>query len=121
MPQKVLRVGSETDRFAPPIAQAVKRPDSQPPKAGLMCALRGFEPPVEISFWTGGVHVGVDLAVVGFLIDDQPLGAGLDERSVLPGFHRADLKRDGRDGLAQRRDAVSHVAAGNKFRMFPGD
>ena len=111
----------EAEGFAPPVAQPEQRPDAQPPEAGCMGALRRLEPPVEVALGAGGVHGCVNLAVVGFLINDESLRAGFDQRPVFVGLHRADFERDGRDGVAQRLDAVGHVAARDKLWVFPGD
>ena len=55
MAQQVLRVGSKTEGFAPPVAQSEQRPNAQPPKAGRVGAFRRLESPIEIPLRAGGM------------------------------------------------------------------
>ena len=121
VPQQVLCVGGEAEGLAPPVAQPEQCPDAEPPEPGRVGTLRRLNPPVEVTLGAGGVHVSVNVAVVGFLINNQSLRSGLDERLVFLSLHRADLKRDRRHGIAQRRDAVGKVAAGDELGMLAGD
>ena len=114
-------MGGEAEGLAPPVAQPEQCPDAEPPEPGRVGTLRRLNPPVEVTLGAGGVHVSVNVAVVGFLINNQSLRSGLAERLVLLSLHRADLKRDRRHGIAQRRDAVGKVAAGDELGMLAGD
>jgi hypothetical protein len=67
------------------------------------------------------VQVGIHGAVVGFLINDQPLGAGLHDGLVLDAFHRADLERNAGHLLAQGAHARGQVIARDKLRVFTRD
>ena len=46
----------------------------------------------EITFWSGGVHLRIHPAIVGFLVNHQSVSAGLDQPPVFLRFHRTNLQ-----------------------------
>ena len=113
-------MGGDAQGLQPPVGQTIERADAQPAEAGSVGALGGFQAPVKITLRTGGMHFGVDGAVVGFLINDQPVRTCGHERPVIFGLHGADFQRDARPIGVQGGDAVAQVIIGNKLGMFAG-
>src|SRR4051812_37126859 len=73
--QQIFRVGGERECFLLPPAKSEQSADPEPAKSGSVTALCAIEPPVEIALGTGRVQVGVDLAIVRFLINHEALRA----------------------------------------------
>jgi hypothetical protein len=121
MAEEILGVGGEADGFMPPLGHAIKSADAEAPESRGVSALRGFETPIKIAFGPGGVHVLIDGAIVGFLINDEAFGAGLNQGTVAIGIHGADFERDARNFVLQRGDAIAEVIGGDEFRMFTSD
>ncbi len=119
MPQQILRVRRQADRFRPPIRQPVQRPDPQPPKPRRVSPLRRFQPPIEIPLRPRRVHFRVNLPIVRLLVNHQPFRPRRHQRPVFLRFHRANLQRNRRRLLMQRRDALLQVSAPHEFRMLP--
>jgi hypothetical protein len=99
------------------------RPKSDPdaPEAAFVCALGAREPPVEILLRPGGVQLRVKIAIVRFLIDDEPFRASGDERGILGRFHRRDFEGHARDFRHERADTALEVTIGNELRMLARD
>ena len=116
--QQIFDVRGERDRFIPPGRQTEERADAEPAKPGGVSALGAIQPPVEIAFRPGGVHLGINAAIVGFLVNDEAVRAGGDERLVIFGFHRPDFEREGRKIRGESTHAIGQIIAANKFRMF---
>ena len=119
--QEVVEVGGEGDGFFAPIPQAEEDADAETAEAGGVSALRAGEAPVVIFFWSGGVQAGVGRAMVSFVVDDEPLGAGAGEREVVRGLQRCDF--DGERGDFRGEDAENffEVAVGDELGVFAGD
>ena len=114
-------MGGNAQGFAPPVGQPVKGADAEPAEPGVVRALRRFEPPVKAAFRSGRVQVIVNGAVVGFLINDEAIGAGGDQVAILRSFHRPHFEGDAGKFRVQRADAIGEVAVGDESRMFAGD
>jgi hypothetical protein len=119
--KEVIGVGSDADGFETPIAEAVESANAETTEAGVVGAFGSFETPIEIALRPGSVHIGVNCAVVGFLIDDEAFGAGFDDWAIFAGFHRANFEGDAGDFVVEGADAIGHVIGGNELRMFAGD
>ena len=117
---EVFEVGCEGEGFESPIGEAEKRADADAAEARLVAALRAIEPPVEILLWPGEVHPRVGLAVVCLLINNQALGSGCHERSVVGSLHRRDLDRERGHERTQALEAHFDVGAGDEFRVLAG-
>src|SRR5205814_8141697 len=85
--QEVFGMSSDAERFVSPIAEAVESANAETTEAGIIGALGSFETPIELAFGTSGVHVGIDSAVVSFLINNEPFRTGVDEGAILGCFH----------------------------------
>ena len=92
--------------FLPPLPEPKKRADPDPAEPCLVAALSSVQPPLKILFRPVQVHFPVCLAVIGFLIHDEPFGTGLHERPVVFGFHRSHLNRDPGHKASQSLDAL---------------
>ena len=119
--KQVVGVSGDTDGFIPPIAEAVESTDAETAKAGCVGAFGSFETPIEIAFGSGGVHVGVNRAIVSFLVDDETFSAGCDDGTIFGSFHRPNFQRDAWDLAMESAYAIGHVVGGDKFRMFARD
>src|SRR5262249_39269060 len=75
---QVIEVRRERDCVGSPGREPEKRTNSNPPKAGRIGAFRASEPPIKITLWPGGVHIGINSAIVSFLVHHQTLRAGRD-------------------------------------------
>jgi len=116
--QQVISMRGDAERFETPIAEAVKGADAETSETGVVRAFGSFETPIEIALWSCGVHIGVDRAIVGFLIDDEPFGASLDDRAIFVGLHGPNFEGDARDFVVETTHAIGHVVGGDEFRMF---
>src|SRR6185295_19456177 len=76
---------------------------------------------IEIALGTGGVHLCVSLAIVGFLVNDQGLGAGADQRTVFVRLHRPDFDRDRREVRGKRAHAVREIITADELGMLTRD
>ena len=111
----------DSNRFASPITETEKRANAETSESSGVGALGGFKPPVEVTLRPGGVHVGVDVALVSFLVNDKAIRARSDERSVLFRFHRTDFERDAGNFFMHGSHAVAQIIVRHKLRMFTGD
>ena len=59
--------------------------------------------------------------MVGFLVNDESLGSGADEREVVGRFHRRDLDGERGDFRGENAEDFLEVAVGDEFGMLPGD
>ena len=114
-------MGRQSEGFDFPVGEAEQCADADAAEAGLVAALGAVEPPIEILLWPGEVHSRIGLAVVGFLINDEPLGSGCDERCVIGSLHRRDLDREGGHERTKALEAHFDVGAGDEFRVLAGD
>ena len=106
-------MGGQADGLTPPVAQAVKRADAEAPKPRRIGPLGRFHAPLKIPLRAGGVHVRINVAVVGLLIHHQPLRAGLRDRPVFLRLHRAQFQRDAGHlvGAARRTQSATIAVA----------
>src|SRR5881227_2098460 len=111
----------ETDGFPTPIGKAVKRTDAESAETRGISAFRCVQAPVEITLWSGGVDLGVDVVIVSFLVNNEAFGAGVRNASIFGGFHWADFERNGRESFAENASTIGEVIIGDKFGMFAGD
>lgn len=119
--EEVFEVCGEGEGLASPGGEAEQGADADPPEAACIGAFRAIESPLAILFGTGGVEGGVGFGVVGFLIDDEALGAVADHFRVLVVFHRPDLDGEGGDEGLEGGEAMLEVAVGDELRVFAGD
>ena len=94
---KVFEVGCQGESFRFPVGQAKEGADADSAESTRVGAFRALESPIEIFLWPCGVELGVGVAVVSFLIDDESFGTVVDEFSVLIVFQWAYLDGDGGD------------------------
>ncbi len=113
-------MGSESDRFVLPRRQTEKRADAKPTKSGIVTPHCALETPIEIALRTGGVHLGVNFTIVGFLIDDQTFRSSRNDREVIRSFHRTHFDRDGGEIGCKNANALCKIILGNELRMLAG-
>ena len=116
--QQIIDMCRQSDRLRAPGCEAKESPDSNPTKSSGVTALGTIEPPIEIAFRTRGMHFGVDLAIICFLINDEGFGSGADQRPVFVRFHWPDLNRDRRKIRREGAHAVGQISAADEFRML---
>ena len=80
---------SERDRIGPPRREAKERANSNSAKTGGVGTFRTIEPPVKITLRTRRVHLRIDVAIVGFLVNHEAFRARGNERFVFRRFHWA--------------------------------
>ena len=114
-------MGAERERLVFPISQTEQCSDADAAEAARVGALRAVEPPVEILFRAGGVQSLIDRAIVGSLIDDEPLRAVRDDLGVWLVLHRADLDGQRGNERLERIETVLEITFGNELRMLSGD
>lgn len=114
-------MGAKGERLGFPVCQPEQRANADPPESAGIRALRTIQPPVEILLRSGGVELLVSAGIVGFLINNEALGAVADDFRVLIIFHRPDFQAERRDERLQRVEAVLQVAVGDKLRVLAGD
>ncbi len=119
--EEVEGVGGDAEGLEAPVGESVEGADAEAAESGGVGAFGGFEAPVEVPLGAGGMHFGVDVAVVGFLVDDEAIGAGLGQGAVGFGFERADFEGDGGDGVVDSADGLGEVIAGDEAGVFTGD
>ena len=113
-------MGAERQRLGAPIRQPEQRADADPAEAAGVSALRTVEPPVEVFLRAGGVQFLIDRAVVGFLIDHEPLRTVGDDFRVVGVLHRPDLDGQRGDERLERVQALLEIAVGDEFRVLAG-
>jgi hypothetical protein len=118
---EMLKVGGEPEGFEFPVAEAEEGADADAAEAAQVAAFGAGKAPVEVFFGAGSVHDGVDVAVIGFLINDEAFGAGGDHALIFRGFHRADLDADGGDEVADGANAGFEVAVTDEAWVLAGD
>src|SRR5437764_1929683 len=111
----------ETDSFFLPAGQTKKRADPNSPKARIVAALRAIEPPVEIALRTRRVQVRVNLAIVRLLINNEALGARLDNWNVVGRRHRTDFDRDRGKIRPKSAHAIGQICPTNELRVLSRD
>src|SRR5207247_9875704 len=83
--------------------------------------LGAIESKIEIAFRPGGVHFGIDTAIIRLLINDEPFGASLDNRHIVIHLHRAHLDGNRRKIRGDGPHTLSQVVAAHKFSMLARD
>ena len=116
--QQVGRMGRDADGFESPVREPVKRADPETPESRRVGAFGCAETPFKIPLRTGGVHLRVNLAVVGFLVNHQPVRSRRDQRPVIRRVHRPDLERNAGPFRVQCGDAFPKIPVGNKLGML---
>lgn len=119
--KEVIGMGGNRERFVSPITEAVEGADAETTEAGIVSAFGSFETPIEIAFGSGGVHLGINGAIISFLIDDETIRAGFDDRAILVRLHRADFEGDAGHFVVESADAIGHVIGRDEFGMFAGN
>ena len=118
---KIFEVGGESESFGFPVGEPEESTDTDAAESTRVGTLGALEAPVEIFLGAGGVKLAVGFAVVGFLVNNEPLGTMIDEFAVLIIFHRAYFDRyrgdEGFDGIDTRLE----ISFGDKFGMFSCD
>lgn len=118
---EVGKVRGKTFCLASPVGKTEEGADSESPEPGGISPFRAFKSPVEIFLWTRGMKLRVSGAIVALLIDNQSFTAGFNHPGIIRGFHRADLKGNRWDEIANCGDAFLQIALRNKPGMLPGD
>ena len=118
---EVLEVGGEAEGLEPPVAKAEEGADADAAEAALVTALRAGKAPLEVFFGPGGVHFGIEGAVIGLVINDEAFSAGFDHALVVRGLHGADFDADGGDEVPDGADALFEVAVADEFWVLAGD
>src|SRR4030095_15416420 len=72
-------------------------------------------------FRTGGMHFRINAPIVGFLINDEPFRASLDNRHVILRFHWAYFDRNRRKIWRERPHEFGEIIAAHKFGMLARD
>ncbi len=111
-------MGRDAEGLEPPVAQTVERANANAPETCRVGPLRRFHAPLEVPLRADRVHVGIDGAVIGFLIDHQAFRAGLHQWAIFRGFHGPDLQREARHLLVQEADALGHVIRRDELGML---
>src|SRR5207237_2306079 len=101
-----------------PARQTKKRTDSDPPKAGVVAALRAIEPPVEIALRTRRMQIRVNLAIVRLLINYEAFRACLDNGNVIGRLHRTDFDRDRGKVRPKSAHAIGQICPNNEIRVL---
>ena len=112
---------SKGDGFLAPRGQSKQRADSKATKTCFVAPLGTCQAPAKILFWSGQVQLIIDDAVVGFLVNNETLCAGFDNRNVFLSLHRGDFDRNRGKIVAQSADAFGEIIATNEFWMLAGD
>ncbi len=118
---EIFKMGGEGQRFVFPIRQTEQGADADTTEAASVGTLRAIQPPVEFPFGTRGVQGFVGFPVIGFLINDQPLGTVIDDFGILFILHGADFKGQRWEKRDERVEAFLEVAFGNELRVLSGD
>src|SRR5713101_4644389 len=119
--EQMFQMSCQRDRFILPARQTNQRADAKPAKTGCVTALNAIEPKIEIAFRSGGVHLRINAAIVGLLINDKTFRASLDNRHVIFRLHRAYLNGNGRKIGNESAHAFIKITAAYKFRMLASD
>ena len=67
------------------------------------------------------MHFSIDAAIISFLIDDEPIRAGFDNRDIIVDFHRANLDGNRRKIWRERANAIGKIIAIHKFWVLASD
>src|SRR5262249_52423493 len=121
MSEQILEVRCERDRFLLPARQADERADAQPPKTSRIPTLGAVEPKIKIALWPGSMHLGVNTAIVGFLINHEPFRTCLDNRHIILSLHWTQFYRDRRKSRDEGPHAFSQVIPADELWMFTRD
>src|SRR5207249_3309204 len=119
--ESLFQLRGERDRFSLPARATDERTDTEPAKPRRVPPLGAIESKIEIAFRPGGVHFGIDTAIIRLLINDEPFGASLDNRHIVIHLHRAHLDGNRRKIRGDDPHAFSQVVAAHKFWMLARD
>lgn len=119
--EEVFEVCGEGECFPTPVGESEEGADADATEAAGVSAFGAFESPFELLLGSGGVEFAVGFLVVGFLVDDESFGSGLNEFGVLVVLHGADFDADGGDEGLDGGDAFLQVAFGDELGVFTGD
>ncbi len=103
VPREVQGVQAGEERLAAEVSESLQEADADAPQAGGAAALRGEQAEVVVALLAEGVQLLVEVAVVGLLVNGQPVDAGIDHAGVAVGLHRVNLDRHGTE---ERLDAA---------------
>src|SRR5262245_54971376 len=71
-PEETIEMVSECEGFSSPGCQAEQCTDTNPAEAPRIGPFRAGKPPVVVTFRSGSMQAGVNLAIISLLIDDEP-------------------------------------------------
>ena len=106
MAQQPLCMRSQANRFQAPVAQAVKRADSDPPKTRSVGPLRCLQTPIKISLRSRGVHLPINRAIVRFLVHHKAIRTFTHQRNVILSFEWPNLQGNARELSMQPAHAI---------------
>lgn len=118
---EIFQVSAEGECLEFPVGESEECTDSDAAETTGVGAFRAVQPPVEVLFRSGGVELGISLAVVSFLIDDESLRAVVNDFRILLVFHGADFESEGGDERLEGVEAFLEVSLGDKFWVLAGD
>ena len=117
---KVKQVCRKCGGLAAPFGKTEENPDTEPPESSGMGPLRSIQPPVVVFLGSCRMKLPVGYPVVGLLIDDQSLGAGIYQRNVVHGLHGGHLQREAGNLTGKTLNALPEVTPRDELGMLSG-
>jgi hypothetical protein len=118
---EVLSVQADKKSLAAEGAETEERPDADAPQSRRPAALGGKQAKVVVALLAEGVHLGVEGAIVGLLVEGQPVHSGFDHLPVARLLHRVDLDGDGGEEVADALRRRRQELIVDRPRRFAGD
>ena len=120
-PQQPLQMRRQRARLRAPFHEPKQRPNTDPPKAARVGALRAREPPVVVPLRPRRVQFRIRRTIVSLLINYEPLRTRGRELRVVRRLHGRDFERQPRHLRRECAHATFEVSARHKLRMFSRD
>src|SRR5882724_4759827 len=92
--EQIFQMRRKGDRFILPGRQTNERSDAKPAKTSRVTALDAIEPKVKIALRSGSMHLRINAATVGLLVNDESFRSCLDNRHIIFCLHRAYFDGD---------------------------
>ena len=116
--QEMLEMSGKRYGFLSPMPQPVESADPDAAEARLVGAFGAIQSPVVISLWSRKVHPGVGGTMVGFLVNNEPFCASMNEWQIVRHLHRSNFEAYARNSRREPLNTSLQVVAGNEFGML---
>src|SRR4029077_16771884 len=107
--EQIFKAPASREGFIVAARQTDQRTDAKPAKTGCVTALDAIQSKIEIAFRSGSMHLRINAAIVGLLVNDESFRACLDNRHIIFRLHWAYFDGNRRKIRSKRSHAFGKI------------